>query len=146
MVMTNRWNPGYGMRPVQFAVSTTAARPASFSFSTKPSRKSAKARSSCSMLLSSSPRTIRQLHSGGSHRAHRRYLQVVERDREIQPHRPSRRDRQERLHISPSRYIHAGAGEEYRPIAEIVEELEALEAESRETDAALKKILARLGV
>jgi hypothetical protein len=32
------------------------------------------------------------------------------------------------------------------PIAEIVEELEALEAESRETDAALKSILARLGV
>ena len=50
------------------------------------------------------------------------------------------------FNISPSRYIHAGAGEEYRPIAEIVEELEALEAQSRETDAALKKILARLGV
>jgi type I restriction enzyme M protein len=50
------------------------------------------------------------------------------------------------FNISPSRYIHTGAGEEYRPIAEIVEELEALEAESRETDAALKKILARLGV
>jgi type I restriction enzyme M protein len=50
------------------------------------------------------------------------------------------------FNISPSRYIHTGAGEEYRPIAEIVEELEALEAESRETDAALKSILARLGV
>ena len=50
------------------------------------------------------------------------------------------------FNISPSRYIHTAAGEEYRPIAEIVEELEALEAESRETDAALKKILARLGV
>jgi type I restriction enzyme M protein len=50
------------------------------------------------------------------------------------------------FNISPSRYIHTGAGEEYRPIAEIVEELEALEAESRQTDAALKKILARLGV
>lgn len=50
------------------------------------------------------------------------------------------------FNISPSRYIHTGAGEEYRPIAEIVEELEALEAESRETDAALKGILARLGV
>jgi type I restriction-modification system DNA methylase subunit len=50
------------------------------------------------------------------------------------------------FNISPSRYIHTGAGEEYRPIAEIVEELEALEAESRVTDAALKKILARLGV
>jgi type I restriction enzyme M protein len=50
------------------------------------------------------------------------------------------------FNISPSRYIHTAAGVEYRPIAEIVEELEALEAESRETDAALKKILARLGV
>ena len=50
------------------------------------------------------------------------------------------------FNISPSRYIHTAAGEEYRPIGEIVEELEALEAETRETDAALKKILARLGV
>ena len=50
------------------------------------------------------------------------------------------------FNISPSRYIHTAAGEEYRPIGEIVEELEALEVESRETDAALKKILARLGV
>ena len=50
------------------------------------------------------------------------------------------------FNVSPSRYIQTGAGEEYRPIAEIVEELEALEAESRETDAALKTILARLGV
>lgn len=46
--------------------------------------------------------------------------------------------------ISPSRYIHTGEAEEYRPIAEIVEELESLEAEARETDAALKTILARL--
>lgn len=50
------------------------------------------------------------------------------------------------FNISPSRYIHTGAGEEYRPIAEIVEELDALEAESRETDAALKSILARLAL
>jgi type I restriction enzyme M protein len=50
------------------------------------------------------------------------------------------------FNISPSRYIHTGAGEEYRPIAEIVEELEAIEVESRKTDAALKSILARLGV
>ena len=40
-----------------------------------------------------------------------------------------------------SRYIHTGAGEEYRPIAEIVE---ALEGEARETDAALKSILEKL--
>ena len=48
--------------------------------------------------------------------------------------------------ISPSRYIHTGAGEEYRPIAEIVEELNALEEEARETDQALKAILARIGI
>ena len=30
------------------------------------------------------------------------------------------------FNISPSRYIHTGEGEEYRPIAEIVEELDAI--------------------
>jgi type I restriction enzyme M protein len=50
------------------------------------------------------------------------------------------------FNISPSRYIHIGAGEEYRPIAEIVEELEALEAEAKDTDAVLKGILARLTI
>ena len=47
--------------------------------------------------------------------------------------------------ISPSRYIHTGEGEEYRPIGEIVEELEALEEEAKESDAALKRILAAIG-
>ena len=46
--------------------------------------------------------------------------------------------------ISPSRYIHVADGEEYRPIAEIVEELEALETEAATTDASLKKILTAL--
>jgi type I restriction enzyme M protein len=50
------------------------------------------------------------------------------------------------FNISPSRYIHTGETDEYRPIAEIVEELSALEDEARETDAALKKILKQLGV
>ena len=50
------------------------------------------------------------------------------------------------FNISPSRYIHTGEADEYRPIAEIVEELDALEGEARETDAALKKILQQLGV
>ena len=50
------------------------------------------------------------------------------------------------FNISPSRYIHTGAGEEYRPIAEIVEELNALEEEAKATDAALKAILKRIGV
>jgi hypothetical protein len=48
--------------------------------------------------------------------------------------------------ISPSRYIHTGAGEEYRPLEEIVEELDALEAEAKETDKALRKILKQIGV
>jgi type I restriction enzyme M protein len=45
------------------------------------------------------------------------------------------------FNISPSRYIHTGEAEEYRPIAEIVEELEALEKEAAITNAALRKIL-----
>ncbi len=48
--------------------------------------------------------------------------------------------------ISPSRYIHTGDADEYRPLAEIVEELGDLEIEARETDKALKEILTRLGV
>ncbi len=48
--------------------------------------------------------------------------------------------------ISPSRYIHTGAADEYRPIAEIVEELEALESEAEGNDAALKKILQALPI
>jgi len=48
------------------------------------------------------------------------------------------------FNISPSRYIHTGAGEEYRPIVEIVEELGELEAEAMETDRALKAVLARI--
>jgi type I restriction enzyme M protein len=48
--------------------------------------------------------------------------------------------------ISPSRYIHTSETEIYRPIAEIVEELKAIEAEARETDKALKEILEKIGV
>jgi type I restriction enzyme M protein len=48
------------------------------------------------------------------------------------------------FNISPSRYIHTGAGEEYRPIVEIVDELGELEAEAMETDRALKTVLARI--
>lgn len=50
------------------------------------------------------------------------------------------------FNISPSRYIHTGQGEEYRPIAEIVEELNAIEEEAKETDAALRAVLERLGI
>ncbi len=50
------------------------------------------------------------------------------------------------FNLSPSRYIHTGDAETYRPIAEIVEELDAIEAEARETDKALRDILKQLGV
>ena len=45
------------------------------------------------------------------------------------------------FNISPSRYIHTGAGEEYRTIAEIVEELETLETNAAETSEALRQVL-----
>ena len=48
--------------------------------------------------------------------------------------------------ISPSRYIHTGDAETYRPLAEIVEELDIIEAEARETDSALREILEKIGV
>ncbi len=48
--------------------------------------------------------------------------------------------------ISPSRYIHVSEAEEYRPIAEIMEELNALDEEAKETDAALRAILSRIGI
>jgi len=48
--------------------------------------------------------------------------------------------------ISPSRYIHTNDAETYRPIAEIIEELKVIEAEARETDKALGKILKQLGI
>ncbi|MCX6868710.1 MAG: type I restriction-modification system subunit M N-terminal domain-containing protein [Verrucomicrobia bacterium] len=48
--------------------------------------------------------------------------------------------------ISPSRYIHTSDAETYRPIAEIVAELDAIEAEAKETDKALRIILKQLGV
>ena len=47
--------------------------------------------------------------------------------------------------ISPSRYIHTGEAASYRPIPQIVQELEAIEAEAKRTDAELKRILTGLG-
>lgn len=46
--------------------------------------------------------------------------------------------------ISPSRYIHTGEPMAYRPLVEILEELDTLEEESLATSAALKDILAKL--
>ncbi len=51
--------------------------------------------------------------------------------------------------ISPSRYIHTGEAETYRPLEEIVEELYGkggLEEQASETDKALKDILQKIGV
>ncbi len=50
------------------------------------------------------------------------------------------------FNISPSRYIHTGVGEEYRPIAEIVEELEALEDEVAATSKSVRAVLSSLGL
>jgi type I restriction enzyme M protein len=50
------------------------------------------------------------------------------------------------FNISPSRYIHTGKGEEYRPIVEIVDELDELTSEAAKTDTHLLTILKRMGV
>ena len=48
------------------------------------------------------------------------------------------------FNISPSRYIHTGEADEYRPIAEIVEELQFLEEQTLSTDRSLKAVFAKL--
>ncbi len=48
--------------------------------------------------------------------------------------------------ISPSRYIHTNDDEQYRPIAEILQELAALEVETHKTDKALKSVLKKIGI
>ena len=48
--------------------------------------------------------------------------------------------------ISPSRYIHTSDAETYRPIGEIVAELDAIELEAKQTDKALRRILKQLDV
>jgi len=45
------------------------------------------------------------------------------------------------FNISPSRYINASEGEEYRPIGEIAEELEELEVQAQETSNILRTLL-----
>jgi type I restriction enzyme M protein len=52
----------------------------------------------------------------------------------------------EDYNISPSRYIHVADAETHRPIAEILEELEALDAEAAEANAALREVLQRVGI
>ena len=48
--------------------------------------------------------------------------------------------------ISPSRYIHTGEADTYRPLAEIVEELDAAEDMAREADMALREIFQKIGI
>ena len=48
--------------------------------------------------------------------------------------------------ISPSRYIHTGKEEEYRPLEEILDELHTLAADAAETDTVLQVIFKRMGV
>ena len=50
------------------------------------------------------------------------------------------------FNISPSRYIHTSDAETYRPLAEIVKDLNAVEKEARAADKALRTILTRLGI
>jgi type I restriction enzyme M protein len=50
------------------------------------------------------------------------------------------------FNISPSRYIHTGEADKYRPIAEILEELETIETESEATNRQLKAILSAIAV
>ncbi|MCI0444251.1 type I restriction-modification system subunit M, partial [bacterium] len=48
--------------------------------------------------------------------------------------------------VSPSRYIHTNDAETYRPLVEIVEELEAIKADAKETDKELKEILKKIDI
>jgi type I restriction enzyme M protein len=50
------------------------------------------------------------------------------------------------FNISPSRYIHTGEGEKYRPIPEILEEMRDLDKEAQSTSTQLNQILSALGV
>lgn len=50
------------------------------------------------------------------------------------------------FNISPSRYIHAGEADEYRPIAEIMQELRELDEDAKVASGQLSKILSKLGV
>lgn len=52
----------------------------------------------------------------------------------------------EDYNISPSRYIHGADAETHRPIAEILEELEALDAEAAVANAALRTALKKVAI
>jgi type I restriction enzyme M protein len=50
------------------------------------------------------------------------------------------------FNVSPNRYIHTDANQEYRPIRDILEELDDLEGEERKTSATLRRVLEALKV
>src|SRR5205807_2759029 len=52
----------------------------------------------------------------------------------------------EDYNISPSRYIHVADAETHRPLAEILAELETLDAEAMEATAALRSVLQKASV
>jgi len=52
----------------------------------------------------------------------------------------------EDYNISPSRYIQVAEAETHRPIAEILEELEALDAEAAAANATLRAVLSQVGI
>ncbi len=52
----------------------------------------------------------------------------------------------EDYNISPSGYIPVANTEKYRPVAEILEELEGLDAEAAEANAALRAVLQKVGM
>jgi type I restriction enzyme M protein len=78
-----------------------------------------------------------------AHRRHPHRLEEEEKLSRIVDHAELKKND---YNISPSRYIHTGDAETYRPIAEIVAELDAIEAEAKETDKALREILEKIGV
>ena len=49
------------------------------------------------------------------------------------------------FNISPSRYIHTGEADEYRPLAEIAEELDELENEAARTNRCIGRWSSRSG-
>ena len=60
---------------------------------------------------------------------------------EVRQGRDARGDGEEDLqHLAVSRYIHVADAETYRPIAEILEELEALDAEAAESEAIMQSL------
>ena len=48
------------------------------------------------------------------------------------------------FNVSPSRYIQTGETGEYRPISDILSELQAIEIKNAETDAELKRVLSAI--